>query len=128
MQLYCVNKCDAPVQSGTVTYKPVVNSWIETAAAAGRLSIDGQGTIENDGGLKILYRHCSTALANLMPTNTITKYGNTICIFYDTFKNCERMVIYFPYEEDENHIDCIRFKGLYWIKLSQFYDIIYRDD
>ena len=30
------------------------------------------------------------------------------------------------YEEDEKRIDCIRFKGLYWIELAQFYDIIYR--
>jgi hypothetical protein len=61
-----------------------------------------------------------------MPTHTITRYSNTIRIFYDTFKNCERMVIYCPYDEDEKRIDCIRFKDLYWIKLEQFYDIIYR--
>ncbi len=51
----CIVLINASVQSDTVTYELVINSWIKTAATAGKLAIDGQGTIEKDGGLKILY-------------------------------------------------------------------------
>ena len=78
----CIVLINAPEQSNSVT----VNSWIETAATAGRLPIDGQGSIEDDGGLRTLDRHCSTASANLMPTHTITRTGAHIRIFHDVFK------------------------------------------
>ena len=48
----CIVLINAPEQSNSVTYEPVVNSWIETAATAGRLPIDGQGSIEDNEGLR----------------------------------------------------------------------------
>ncbi len=69
----CIVLINASAQSSSVTYELVDNSWIKTATAAGRLVIEGQGTIENDADLMILYRHCSTASVNLIPTHAITK-------------------------------------------------------
>jgi hypothetical protein len=123
----CIVLINPPVPSEAITYteaKP--NSWIGTATTDGKLIIDGEGTIESDDGDVMVYRHCSEASANLMPTIAITQSGARISIFFDRLLRKERMIIKCNYEEDSKRIECSRFKGIFWIEIDEFYDILYR--
>ncbi len=42
----CIVLINAPVQSDTVTYEHVFNSWIETAATTGQLAIDDKALLK----------------------------------------------------------------------------------
>ena len=66
-----------------ISYELCTNRSLRTASVGGQLDIAGKGIFTDEAGNTIEYRHCPTALANLLPTLAITRSGARIYIAFD---------------------------------------------
>ena len=120
---------DRPDFAETVaTYAVQFNRHLRTASVGGRLPIEGMGMICNEAGTSgTEYKHCPEATTNLVPTYAITRTGATIIIQYDTNVRREVCIIAVEAPHGMKEIQCLNINGLFWITMTQLWDIMLRD-